>query len=256
MLIGATPNAAFNLILEACYAEQFYNFLSEAPELANLGNVATSTGDAAVSVGSRSGSPFVTWIIRGFERAYSGRRNRDRAPTTLSGAIRAAWLYQRAHNPRVRLGQESFFHPHRARLSAPVPTRCTGYGAPQGCLVFLGAVVSGGMGMDVASGTLQIETGSAGYCASNPCELRNRSVQYHLDTSFPRGARVTAVATPSPGSRFAHWSQGACSGQGPTCSFTATKDSCIYAQFVVDKDPGGGASPAPPARCSQDPTGP
>jgi hypothetical protein len=108
----------------------------------------------------------------------------------------------------------------------------------------------------VATGSLRIELGSGGYCEGRQrCEFTNCYVCPHLDTAFPAGATVTATATPSQGSYFARWAQGACSGQGPTCTFTANKNSCIVAQFLLTNPT------APPqslsnGRCAEDPTGP
>jgi hypothetical protein len=66
---------------------------------------------------------------------------------------------------------------------------------------------------------------------------------------------VTATATPGDGSVFARWGQGACAGQGSTCTFTATKPSCITAQFLL-ANPTAPPQSLPDVPCLENPTGP
>ena len=102
---------------------------------------------------------------------------------------------------------------------------CTSFHQP-GCFDFAGGVYSGGDHRSVATGNLKIIIGSTGYCENRKsCEFKNVYVAPHLDTAFPDGATVTAIATPSKGSLFARWGPGACRGKGATCSFKASKDS-------------------------------
>jgi hypothetical protein len=89
----------------------------------------------------------------------------------------------------------------------------------------------------------------------SPCEFDDCYVCPHLDTAFPEGATVTATATPSAGSVFAQWGQGACAGQGPTCTFVAVKPSCITAQFLL-QDPTAPPQSLPDASCPEDATAP
>ena len=120
--------------------------------------------------------------------------------------------------------------------------RCTGF-HQQGCVDFKGGIYSGGDHREVANGSLKITVGKIGYCQDRKkCEFKNCVTCPHLDTAFPKGVSVTAVATPGKKSRFARWGPGACKGQGQVCSFIAKRDSCISAQFLLT-DP-----KAPPQR--------
>ena len=111
--------------------------------------------------------------------------------------------------------------------------RCTRFNQP-GCFDFRGGIYSGGDHRRVANGSLKIIIGEAGYCQGRePCEFKECVTCPHLDTAFPAGTSVSAIATPGKDSRFARWGPGACKGQGPTCSFEAEKDSCISAQFLL-----------------------
>ncbi len=103
----------------------------------------------------------------------------------------------------------------------------------------------------MATGSPRIEVGDWGYCQGRqPCAFTDCWVCPHLDTAFPRGMTVTAVATPGKGSVFARWGPGACRGQGATCTFIAQKPSCINAQFALSADP---AAPLNPVPCQADP---
>jgi hypothetical protein len=133
-------------------------------------------------------------------------------------------------------------------------TPCTSFSTP-GCIDFSGAIESGGDSRSVAAGSLNIDLGSGGYCLQSPCEFENCYVCPHLDTAFPQGATVTATATPSAGSVFAQWGEGACAGQGATCTFIAVKPSCITAQFLL-QNPTAPPQSLPDASCPEDPTEP
>jgi len=126
-----------------------------------------------------------------------------------------------------------------ALATNPIPKQprcdheCINFNQP-GCFVFRGGIYSGGDHRRVAFGNLKIVLGPDGYCQDRAvCEFRNCVTCPHLDTAFPEGATVKAIATPGKDSRFARWGPGECQGQGPTCTFTARKNSCISAQFLL-----------------------
>ena len=68
----------------------------------------------------------------------------------------------------------------------------------------------------------------------------------------PIGTRVTAIATPGPNSQFARWDQGVCAGRGSTCTFTASYDSCITAEFLLT-NPTAPPQSLPNIACREDP---
>jgi len=74
----------------------------------------------------------------------------------------------------------------------------------------------------------------------------------HLDTAFPEGVTVTAIATPGQDSMFARWGPGACAGKGQTCTFTARRNSCISAQFLLTH-PMAPPQSLPTVPCREDP---
>jgi hypothetical protein len=49
--------------------------------------------------------------------------------------------------------------------------------------------------------------------------------------SYPPATEVTLTETPAPGSRFAGWSGGGCSGSATTCAVTLTADAVVTATF-------------------------
>jgi outer membrane protein assembly factor BamB len=49
--------------------------------------------------------------------------------------------------------------------------------------------------------------------------------------SYPPGTEVTLTETPTPGSTFAGWSGGGCSGSATTCAVTLTADAVVTATF-------------------------
>jgi hypothetical protein len=129
---------------------------------------------------------------------------------------------------------------------------CTGF-AHYGCVDFDGGVYSGGDHRGVATGSLKIDIGDLGYCSGrDPCEFRDCYVCPHLDTAFPIGVTVTAIATPSKDSQFDSWGPGACSGQGATCTFTAQRPSCINARFLLT-NPTAPPQSLPKVPCPRDP---
>ncbi|HET6378936.1 MAG TPA: hypothetical protein VFG05_11625 [Methylocella sp.] len=146
----------------------------------------------------------------------------------------------------------------RAKISRPAApalpacTRCIRFNQ-NGCADFRGGIYSGGDHRRVAAGSLRIIVGDLGYCQGRlPCEFKNCYVCPHLDTAFPLGATVTAIAAPGKDSRFARWGAGACKGQGQTCTFTAKKDSCISAQFLLI-NPTAPPQSLPAVACPEDP---
>lgn len=119
------------------------------------------------------------------------------------------------------------------KFEAAACSRCTRFDQP-GCVDFKGGIYSGGDHRRVANGSLRIEVGKAGYCQGRkPCQFKECVTCPHLDTAFPKGVTVTAVATPGKDSRFARWGPGACKGKGQVCTFIAKRDSCISAQFLL-----------------------
>ena len=127
-----------------------------------------------------------------------------------------------------------------AATEEAVCARCTRF-QQEGCVDFKGGIYSGGDHRRVASGSLKIIIGPSGYCQGRKhCEFKSCVTCPHLDTAIPKGLEVTAIAKPDKESRFARWGPGACRGQGPVCTFTARRNSCISAQFLLT-DP-----PAPP----------
>jgi len=146
--------------------------------------------------------------------------------------------------------------PNSAMSVADAPqaacTRCVRFHQP-GCIDFHGGIYSGGDHRRVANGSLRIVIGAVGYCQGrNPCEFREQVTAPHLDTAFPKGVTVTAIATPGKDSRFYRWGPGACKGKGSTCSFTATKPSCISAQFLLTT-PTAPPQSLPTVPCQEDP---
>jgi hypothetical protein len=76
--------------------------------------------------------------------------------------------------------------------------------------------------------------------------------------AFEVGELVTLSAEPAPGSSFAGWSGGGCSGTGP-CQVTLNADATVVASFSAATPAGGsgdGAPPAPPASAAPAPTPP
>jgi hypothetical protein len=130
--------------------------------------------------------------------------------------------------------------------------RCTNF-HQAGCFDFHGGIYSGGDHRRVAFGSLKIIVGDEGYCQGRKsCEFKDCYVCPHLDTAFPAGVTVTAIATPGANSAFAQWGPGACKGQGPTCTFTARKKSCINAQFLLT-NPTAPPQSLPAVPCTEDP---
>lgn len=130
--------------------------------------------------------------------------------------------------------------------------RCTRF-QQTGCVDFHGGIYSGGDHRRVANGSLRIIVGDSGYCQGRtPCAFTNCYVCPHLDTAFLKGLTVTAIATSGPDSIFARWGPGACRGQGPTCTFTARRPSCITAQFLLT-NPTAPPQSLPTVPCPEDP---
>lgn len=139
-----------------------------------------------------------------------------------------------------------------AAPNAAACTRCTRF-HQTGCVDLRGGIYSGGDHRRVAFGSLRINVGDRGYCQGRePCEFKDCVTCPHLDTAFPEGVTVTAVATPGPESRFARWGPGACEGKGPVCTFVARRESCISAQFLLT-NPTAPPQSLPSIPCPEDP---
>jgi hypothetical protein len=180
------------------------------------------------------------------------------------------WLFQNGRTPQrttysgVPLDQWTRWPASPANPVPPAPPcyhRCLGFNRA-GCDAFHGGVYAGGDARMVASGNLKIEIGLFGYCALDPCEMPSPrpdgTSSYcspacpHLDTAFPKGVAVTAIATPGPDSQFDSWGPGACHGQGATCTFTAQRPSCINARFLLT-NPTAPPQSLPNVPCAEDP---
>jgi len=130
--------------------------------------------------------------------------------------------------------------------------RCTMF-HQAGCVDFSGGVYSGGDHRRVATGSLEIRLGPGAYCQGREeCKFENQYIAPHLDTAFPKGTEVTAIATPGKDSRFARWGPGVCKGQGPVCTFIARKPSCISARFLLT-NPTAPPQSLPDVPCPEDP---
>jgi hypothetical protein len=173
------------------------------------------------------------------------------------------WLSRSGLTQRTSYGQAPLDQwtrwPAPPAKPVPVPSAppCYRHGCDRfqqaDCVDFHGGIYSGGDHRGVANGNLQINIGALGYCSDRePCEFKNCYICPHLDTAFPTGATVTAIATPGKDSTFARWGPGACRGQGPTCTFTAQRPSCISAQFLLT-NPTAPPQSLPEAPCPEDP---
>ena len=76
-LMAKNPGIAFNFVIEACFAERFYDGLKGAP---NLGNVATSGSTNRVSNADERGSHFIIDMIRAWATVYDRPGNRGSGP--------------------------------------------------------------------------------------------------------------------------------------------------------------------------------
>ena len=104
-LMAKNPGIAFNFVIEACFAERFYDGLKGAP---NLGNVATSGSTNRVSNADERGSHFIIDMIRAWATIYDRPGNRGRAPTTFGNSIPQAFKLEvegdqkvKSQNPRL-----------------------------------------------------------------------------------------------------------------------------------------------------------
>ena len=169
-----------------------------------------------------------------------------RWPPSPSSAVPKPPPCNRCPDPDASLASPSNQH------VAAVCRRCVRF-HQEGCFDFNGGIYSGGDHRRVANGSLRIVIGDRGYCQGrSPCAFKNCVTCPHLDTAFPEGVEVTAIATPGEDSRFARWGPGACQGKGQTCTFIARKDSCISAQFLLI-NPTAPPQSLPRVPCPEDP---
>jgi hypothetical protein len=86
-----------------------------------------------------------------------------------------------------------------------------------------------------ANVTLQVSrTGpGAGTVGSSPVGITCGAA---CTSAFPAGTTVTLAATPNPGSTFAGWSGGGCSGTG-TCTVSLAVATTVSATFAASSDP-------------------
>ncbi len=73
--------------------------------------------------------------------------------------------------------------------------------------------------------------------------------------AFEVGELVTLSAKPAPGSSFAGWSGGGCSGTG-ACQVTLNADATVVANFSAATPAGGGSAGTPPAAPAPTPPAP
>jgi hypothetical protein len=71
-----------------------------------------------------------------------------------------------------------------------------------------------------------------GAIASTPGGLACDASCTQRDNMFPRNASITLTASPAPGSVFFGW-QGPCFGRSPTCTFIASTDVVVSANFGI-----------------------
>lgn len=81
------------------------------------------------------------------------------------------------------------------------------------------------------SGSGIVTSGPAGINCGATCQAK-----------FTEGTPVTLTAAPAPGSSFAGWSGGGCTGTG-TCEVTLTTDTNVMATFGLESPSGEGESP-------------
>ena len=247
---AGSPPPQFTLIVQGCFSGRFVPGLQGVP---GVNAVITSSAPNAEATresnlgklldGASVASPFVTEMVTGIRAAFAG------AGGNLGAAARAAFLNDVPYSsdePEMLVNGQIIAKTEPAQA-------CTMFHQP-GCANFDGGVYDGGDQRAYAVGSLEINIGPGGYCQDlNPCKFTNCSPACpHLDTAFPLGSRVTAIATPGTGSVFARWDQGVCAGQGATCTFTANYDSCITAEFLLT-NPTAPPQSLPTITCRNDP---
>ena len=246
------PAPKFTLILQGCFTGRFVPALNGVP---GVRAVITSSGPNTESTRETNAqklfnvfndpgpSAFVSAIITGIKAGFNGSGG------DVGAAAKAGFLNDvPASNDAPELSVNG-----RIITKSPPAARCTQF-HQAGCANFAGGVYDGGDHRDYAAGSLTIQIGSTGYCQGmSPCEFKNcEPACPHLDTAFPIGTRVTAIATPSTGSQFGRWDQGVCAGQASTCTFIANYDSCITAEFLLT-NPTAPPQSLPFVHCIDDP---
>ncbi len=247
---AGSPAPQFTLILQGCFSGRFVPSLQGVP---GVSAVITSSGPS--SEASRESnlakildrasvaSPFVNQMVTGIRATFAGTGG------NLGAAARAAFL-----NDVPYSSDEPEMSVNGRIIAKTQPAQACTMFHQAGCANFDGGVYDGGDHRAYAVGSLEIKLGPGGYCQDlNPCKFTNCSPACpHLDTAFPLGSRVTAIATPGTGSVFARWDQGVCAGQGATCTFTANYDSCITAEFLLS-NPTAPPQSLPTITCGNDP---
>ena len=121
-----------------------------------------------------------------------------------------------------------------------------------GCFDFRGGIYSGGDHRRVANGSLKIIVGDLGYCEDRPdCEFKDQVTAPHLDTAFPEGLSVTAIATPGE-VEVRTLGAGGLRGQGADLQVHRDQGSCISAQFLLT-NPTAPPQSLPDVPCPEDP---
>ena len=252
---GTPPNVpapSFTLILQGCFSGRMIPNLQGVP---GVSAVITSSGPSTEATRETNfqkifnvftdpqASPFVSAIVTGIKNAFNGSGGE------IGAAARAAFLNDVTPSTDA---PELSVNGHIISKSPPA-AGCTQFHQP-GCATYAGGIYDGGDHRAYAVGSLEIQVGPGGYCEGRTsCAFMNCAPACpHLDTAFPFGTRVTAIATPGPNSQFARWDQGVCAGQGSTCTFTASYDSCITAEFLLS-NPTAPPQSLPNIACREDP---
>jgi hypothetical protein len=242
------PPPTFTLIVQGCFGGRFFGSLRGVPGvervIASSGPQEESTREPNVDklLSGPRPSPFLVELLGGIHDLFGDVKGDlgDAAESAFTDDVTPS-----EDKPEMLV---------EGRIISKGPlavSKCTNFHQP-GCIDFHGGVYSGGDHRSVATGGLQIKVDSTGFCEQVGCEFEDCYVCPHLDTSFPKGDTVTAVATPGKDSMFARWGHGVCAGQGPTCTFTATKPSCITAQFLL-VNPTAPPQTLPDVTCVEDP---
>jgi len=135
-----------------------------------------------------------------------------------------------------------------AAASSPVVS--TGGAAPSTQpLTYLIRTLAPGGSFVVRPFTFSLAAYTLRVATSGPGGGRVEATQYGIacgtdcSTSLPYGSSLPLTAVPDTGSVFARW-DGACAGQGASCTVTIARDDTATAVF--DKASGGGPPPPPP----------
>jgi subtilisin family serine protease len=104
---------------------------------------------------------------------------------------------------------------------------CTGLGT---CTVVADSVKAVSASFGLTTQTLSVVTAGDGRVTSSPGSI---DCPGSCSTSAPYGTQFTLTATPAPGSRFAGWTGGGCTGTSP-CTVALTSSPSLTASFSVD----------------------